>query len=214
MKDARFIELVNLYIDRQISPAETAELELEIQACPRHRRIYQQYCHMHRATKLVYESFRADAEQPAVTGVQPGSIAYFAQRRQRVRRNFWLSSLGGLAAAACLAFYFVRGDAGNPSSSAAKIAIAATQTAPTSASVAPHGAVDVSRLPALVLAPARDARTFALSQSDTVRPVSLFDDGMFDAKPNLNGAARTVFPAKAKADAQVPTELSAFQFQR
>ena len=35
MKDTRFIELVNLYVDRQISSAETAELEAEIQASPR-----------------------------------------------------------------------------------------------------------------------------------------------------------------------------------
>ena len=51
MKESRFIELVNLYVDRQISTAETAELEAEIQVSPRHRKIYQQYCHMQRATK-------------------------------------------------------------------------------------------------------------------------------------------------------------------
>ncbi len=61
MNDNRFIELVNLYIDRQISAAETAELEAEIQGNPRRRAIYKQYCQMHRATTLVYESFRAQA---------------------------------------------------------------------------------------------------------------------------------------------------------
>ena len=78
MKDTRFIELVNLYVDRQISPAETAELEAEIQASPRRRKIYQQYCHMQRATKLVYESFRANAEQPVGENSRSGgSIAQF-----------------------------------------------------------------------------------------------------------------------------------------
>ena len=61
MKDNRFIELLNLYVDRQISPAETAELEAEIQSSPRRQKIYREYCQMHRATKLVYESFRHSA---------------------------------------------------------------------------------------------------------------------------------------------------------
>ena len=42
MKDTRFIELVNLYVDRQISAEETAELETEIQANPRRRQVYQE----------------------------------------------------------------------------------------------------------------------------------------------------------------------------
>ena len=133
MKDTRFTELVNLYIDRQISQAETAELEIEIQANPRRRQIYQQYCHMHRATKLVYESFRTNGEQPAGATAQPGSIAYFAQRRQKVRRNFWLSAVGGLAAAACAALYFVRADVGQPAGQTPAAKIVAVAPAPTPA---------------------------------------------------------------------------------
>ena len=65
MKESKFIELLNLYIDRQISPEEAARLEEEILHNPRHRRIYQQYCRMHRACTLVLENIRAQADQGA-----------------------------------------------------------------------------------------------------------------------------------------------------
>ena len=42
MKDNRFIELLNLYIDRQITVAETAELEAEIQQNPKRQAVYRQ----------------------------------------------------------------------------------------------------------------------------------------------------------------------------
>ena len=63
MKDHRFIELLNLYIDRQITVDETAELEAEIQGSPQRQAVYRQYCQIHAATKVVYESFRAGADE-------------------------------------------------------------------------------------------------------------------------------------------------------
>jgi hypothetical protein len=39
MKDNRFIELLNLYIDRQITAEETAELESEIQNSPQRQAV-------------------------------------------------------------------------------------------------------------------------------------------------------------------------------
>jgi hypothetical protein len=214
MKDTRFIELINLYVDRQISPEETAELEIEIQANPKRRQVYQQYCHMHRATKLVYESFRTHADQPAGATVQPGSIAYFAQRRQRVRRNFWLSAVGGLAAAACAAVYFVRADAGRAvqavDSTATVVAVA-----PKPVAIATNPAAVQRDYDALLTAMHQtEPRAFAITQSQPVRPVSLFDDGVFEAKPDLSPDARRVFPVKAKADKQQAAEFTAFQFQR
>ena len=43
MKDNRFIELLNLYIDRQITVAETTELEAEIQQNPKRQAVYRQH---------------------------------------------------------------------------------------------------------------------------------------------------------------------------
>ncbi|HVU18990.1 MAG TPA: hypothetical protein VHD32_18945 [Candidatus Didemnitutus sp.] len=212
MKDARFIELVNLYIDRQISAEDTAELESEIQTNAAHRRIYQQYCHMHRASKLVYESFRANAEEPAAGGAQHGSIAYFAQRRQRVRRNYWLGSLAGLAAAACAAVYFGRADV-SPSNSAPAAAVAVKAAVPAAKPVA---VANVEVVPARTNYPAllndkHRTDSFAINQNAQVQPVALFDDGVFATPANLTTDARRLAPTKAKTGDQ---PMAAFQFQR
>lgn len=211
MKDARFIELVNLYIDRQISPEDTTALETEIQSNVARRRIYQQYCHMHRASKLVYESFRANAEQPAADGVQPGSIAYFAQRRQRARRKYWTASFAGLAAAACAAVYFGRAEL--PTSSIAPAAVALKAAAPTAK---PLAVATVQAVPArtnytALLNENRRTDSFALSQNAQVQPVALFDDGVFATPANLSPDARRLAPAKSKTGEQ---PMAAFQFQR
>ena len=48
MKESKFIELLNLYIDQQISPEDAALLEEAILQNPRRRQIYRQYCRMHK----------------------------------------------------------------------------------------------------------------------------------------------------------------------
>ena len=107
MKDHRFIELVNLYIDRQISAAETADLEAEIQANPRRRAIYHQYCQINRAATLVYESFRTDAPgQENVLAKGKATIARIQHSGHQPRAR-WAYYAGGLAAA-CVALVLVR----------------------------------------------------------------------------------------------------------
>ena len=216
MKDARFVELVNLYIDRQIAPEEAAELEAEIQASPRRRALYREYCQMHRATKLVYDSFRAHADVQIGGAAEPGSIAYFAQRRSRVRRTFWLSTAAGLAAAVAVAFHFVRPEAG-PSvplagtpAPAAKVAVAAPQP------MAPAPAKAVAQPDyAALLASLRQAqpRTYAISPAPAVAPVSLFDDGVFDHKQPTASGANGMTLSKGASKNQT-AEVTAFQFQR
>ena len=211
MKDARFIELVNLYIDRQISAEETAELELEIQSNPARRRTYQQYCRMHRATTLVYESFRAHAEAPATSVAQPGSIAYFAQRRQRARRTFWGVSVAGMAAAACAVLVLAHHAGLTPGSGAPTVAVKTATPAAVASTVAAAPVTAVTRTDyASLLATAHrtDAATFVLNQPSQVQPVSLFDDGVF----NLQPGSLKVVPAKNGKTADQPTV--AFQFQR
>src|SRR4051812_48260411 len=105
MIDNRFIELVNLYIDRQITAEETAELEAEMQANPRRRAVYKQYCQLHTATKQVYTGFRAQAPAPQADAPTGRVIrAEFARRH----RTHWIHYAGGLAAAACLGLALVR----------------------------------------------------------------------------------------------------------
>jgi hypothetical protein len=49
MKDNRFLELVNIYLDGEISDAETAELEQEIRSSPGRLDQYRRYCRMQKA---------------------------------------------------------------------------------------------------------------------------------------------------------------------
>lgn len=111
MKDSRFIELLNLYVDREISREEAALLEQEILRDPSRKRIYQQYCRMSRASELLSEQFKSAA-------VPSGSVLAEAARKADAKvvnfpsqgnRRFrpWLAGFACAAAAACLAFVIV-----------------------------------------------------------------------------------------------------------
>lgn len=230
MKDTRFTELVNLYIDRQISPDEAAELELEIQSNPRRRQVYLQYCRMHRATKLVYESFRAHSEQIGQPARQPATIAHI-QGRIRQRRLRWAYAASGLAAAACVAFVVMRSNfsdaapapadlAAAKPTAAAPVVAAVQQPAPVAVAAAPQPAR--AELPqrqaiaadyATLLASLRqeDDRLLALPNGTAPRLDSLFDDGVFDERNALQRRANLLQKSK---NPRVQTEFTAFQFQR
>jgi hypothetical protein len=111
MKESKFIELLNLYIDQQISPQDARLLEEEIAQDPQRRRVYQQYCKMHRACSLVFENFRAQA-QPAAGGA--GQIAAgvvdFQPHARRIRWGYYAAGLAaaGFAVAVVGAHLYVR----------------------------------------------------------------------------------------------------------
>ena len=100
MKESKFMELLNLYIDQQISPVEAALLEAEILRDPQRRRTYREYCQLHRACTLVFE----DAKSRAEAG-EAARLTELAPRR-RVAWGYWAA---GLAAAACVTFVTVQG---------------------------------------------------------------------------------------------------------
>ena len=229
MKDNRFIELVNLYIDRQISAEETAELEAEIQASPQRRAVYRQYCQLHSATKQVYESFRTNAEPQA--GAPAGRVVTgeFARRP----RSNWIHYAGGLTAAACLAVVFVRYNAGS-SPATGELAGTATPQAVQVATVTPPAPVAIERVaaaPAATMVSLKDhlaaepdyaamlaalrreeQRAFANGEIQSSRLPSLFDDGVFDARQFAPANSQRTFRGK-QAPAQ-QAEFTAFQFQR
>lgn len=71
MKDKKFLELLNLYLDGEIDAAGAVELEQEILANPARRRVYNDYCRIHRATTMVYEQFRAAGDASETTPTLP-----------------------------------------------------------------------------------------------------------------------------------------------
>lgn len=231
MKDRRFIELVNLYIDRQISADETAELEAEIQSNPRRRAVYRQYCQMHRATTLVFDSFRTQApDQPATAVARPGSIARF-EGRSSGRGYHWVYYAGGLAAAACLALLFVRLDNTRPAGAGpGELVVADPQPAAQIAAVPPPAVmipVNASERPKAGLISLRNvaaepdyaALLTALRQEEqrngevrSGRQPSLFEDGVFEVPQGFPAGNQRTFRSRQTPAQQA--EFTAFQFQR
>jgi hypothetical protein len=72
MKDAKFIELLNLYLDHQI-PDESAELEAEIRAIPRAAALYRQYCQMQKACNVLAADLRAQAPGAGAGSARPAT---------------------------------------------------------------------------------------------------------------------------------------------
>ncbi|MCX6952508.1 MAG: zf-HC2 domain-containing protein [Verrucomicrobia bacterium] len=126
MKDSEFIELLNLYLDHEISAADAARLEAEVQASPERRRVYQQYCRMQKACTLLAKDF-VDESVPA----DNRKVVAF----EEARRSPWGASTfafgGAVAAAACLAVFFVtRNNATAPAGAPALNVAAVTAPAP------------------------------------------------------------------------------------
>ncbi len=232
MNDNHFIELVNLYIDRQISGEEMELLEAEMQANPRRRAVYRQYCQMHRATTLVYESFRSeDGVLPTDKLKVQAKIAQFEP--QYSRRKHWTYYATGLAVA-CVALAFAKVTfSHNAANQSQTVALKTTALQPVAVAqslpVLSQQAVAVAQQPkpvsviarsvslvadqdyAAMLAAMRkeDQRAFASGQIQPSRTTSLFEDGVFDSQPA--GSLR-IFRSKPAASQQA--EFAAFQFQR
>jgi anti-sigma factor RsiW len=99
MNDTKFIELLNLYVDHEISAADAALLEAEIERTPARRRVYRQYCQMQKACTVLAHDFRSERSTAGADIVQ------FPVRRQPART--WAYATGLVAVAACIALVFV-----------------------------------------------------------------------------------------------------------
>ena len=108
MKESKFIELLNLYIDHQISPEDAASLEEAILENPRRRQIYRQYCRMHRACTIVLD--RGQSENGA-EATATRVVAFAAPRRSH--RGYYSASLAAAACVTLVAVLSVRRSGGN-----------------------------------------------------------------------------------------------------
>lgn len=120
MNDKRFIELLNLYVDQELTEAEARALEQEIAQRPDRRRVYTQYCRMQRACVRLYEQQSVPAPRVAslAAAVAAGGPDLELElpapasepvvvRPQRWGWATWGSGLA-VAAAACVALVAVR----------------------------------------------------------------------------------------------------------
>ncbi|MFH1499843.1 MAG: hypothetical protein ABII82_18685 [Verrucomicrobiota bacterium] len=100
MKDARFNELLNLYLDHRLSEADAAELEAEVTRNPVRRRIYNGYCRMQRACNVLFESEREQAPRAcSLTRALEEVNRKLAGEVVESRSVSWLVWSGALAAA-------------------------------------------------------------------------------------------------------------------
>jgi hypothetical protein len=107
MNDSQFFELLNLYLDHEISAADAARLEAEVQANPGRREIYRQYCRMQKACTQLSAEFQTEAA--AATDSSPKLIAFDPNAAAASRRRSNAPYVFGAfaAAAACVAVIFV-----------------------------------------------------------------------------------------------------------
>ncbi len=219
MKDAKFIELLNLYVDHQITAEDASLLEVEIQRSPERRRIYREYCQMQKACNLLAENF-------ATTTPAGGKVVDFP-RATRSRMTLATYTMGALAAAACLAVVFVqRGRfaetelAASPASSAIMSNVATSLPPAASVAVVP---TLVSARPALQPAFGGLGRQESAVNTSLVASVPLdwmnrvqlqrvpAQDIWFESRPSAQ-PGDLVFRSPRSTEAQ--TTLAAFRFQR
>jgi len=108
MKEAKFIELLNLYLDQQIDSSDAELLEQEILRRPDRRRTYLEYCRMHRACSLLLAAEPAEpagARLAAAMAEADSKVHEFPAPRPRTRSLAWAGGL--MAAAAGLALLLV-----------------------------------------------------------------------------------------------------------
>ena len=131
MKDSEFIELLNLYLDHEISADNAARLEAEVQGNPERRRVYRQYCRMQKACTLLANDFNG---QEAGDAKHDRKVIAFDPSG----RSAWgpgILAAGGLMAAACVALVLV-----NRSSGPTPPAVAVPTVATMQGTVAPVAA--------------------------------------------------------------------------
>jgi predicted anti-sigma-YlaC factor YlaD len=177
MKDSEFMELLNLYLDHEISAADAARLEAEVQNNPARRQIYREYCRMQKGCALVAQDFQT--EQPPATDRKV--VAFEAANRRS--RMASLYTVGTFAAAACIAIVLVSRNREASGQDAAAQVPAIAQTAPTnSASEKPNSTIAAnSQVPsALVQTVSLPTRTSQPSSAAT-NPLSLAANAQADA---------------------------------
>jgi len=236
MNDKKFIELLNLYVDREISSEEAAALEQAIASSPERRKVYLQYCRIHKASVMLAESYKSDSiPEGSILGRAASDadrkIAAYPSRQSRGPAWAWFTGLGVAAAAACVALVVVR----NEGASMAPIAprdVTFTQTELTSNLQTVSTPIPITSVTAANRERAKvgmfvnaqasmDEMVFAGSNAErlawmdgvqlpVLHPVAP-DKLVFEAKQPGRSDQR-VFRTGGTADAKV--EMTAFEFQK
>lgn len=136
MKDSEFIELLNLYLDHEISAADAARLEAEVQSNPARRRVYREYCQMQKACKLLVHDLQTEVAPAGDKKV----VAFDSGVSVSHRREIFAAG-AFVALAACVTIIFVsRSREAGAAGSVAQSALVARELRTVPTAVAPVAA--------------------------------------------------------------------------
>ncbi|RFC49689.1 MAG: hypothetical protein DUW69_000910 [Verrucomicrobia bacterium] len=207
MKDSKFIELLNLYVDHQISPAEAEQLEVAVKGSPERRRVYREYCQMQKACAVLAVNFRTEA--PA----RDPKIVEFQPRRSPRRAVAYVTSLA--AVAACVAVVFtLRIKPATPVAAVVPTAAATLAVRPALQPVFGPKVLSLRAQNAELAESAADSPAFAGWMNNiqlSSMPGASPDDLRFDAHGTLQPDVRTY---RAGRPIQGKVEWTAFTFQK
>lgn len=241
MKENRFIELLNLYVDHQIAPGEASELEAEILHNPERRKTYRDYCQIQRASEIIFGHKTQQVPTPfalekSLRETERKIIAFTA--RPKSGWVTYTAAFGGLTAmAACVAFVLL-GTRTPPVAPASIVDALALVTAPAPLVVAasqPSNILSTAQTPVQVsrasgthlILTVQDfsngREELALSDgaagTEWMQQVQLpqvqrviVDNSAFETRPNLQQDNSRVFRSGRPIQGNV--EFTAFQFQR
>jgi hypothetical protein len=216
MKDPEFIELLNLYVDREISAEDALRLEAEVVANPGRREVYDQYCRMQKACSMLSEEIAETTPAPEVTIVQfptqsPWHIGQFA--------------LGIAAAAACavgIVTYKLHDTSRYMPMADAPVAAAKPAPAPT-----PLGLVgDTDSMKPVFTTRVSNERVYAVAENSApvaqlnwigdiqMPPVFTAANSELLINPRTDIKAPALTDTPGQNDPQEPAEMAAFRFQR
>jgi hypothetical protein len=222
MNDKEFIELLNLYVDREISPADALRLEKVVATNTRRREIYDQYCRIQKACSMLSEE-TLDMSSVRTT---PAVIEFPSERTWRLG-----PMVAGLAAAAACAVVIV----GVKNREAASADLTSSNSAPAAVASNPVAAAadSLSMKPVLFMrlpsdSASRGAQRTLLTNSDAqapmpqlnwigdihMSPVSPSATGDFLLNPKTDLKAAVMTDSAPSRDSQEPVEMAAFRFQR
>ena len=150
MKDAEFIELLNLYLDHEISAVDARRLEVEVSNNPARNKIYHEYCQMQKACVILAQT---SALETAYAPTESNVVRF---QEAAPRWSFGFYAVAACAAAACVALVAVMR---NGHGSANLAALAPESSAITNIQFAPVSplASNIRDLPRTVSVAARNA---------------------------------------------------------
>jgi len=216
MNDKEFIELLNLYVDREISAGDAVRLEKVVATNARRREIYDQYCRIQKACSMLSEE-TLDMSSVRTTATVIAFPAHSPWRFGPV--------MAGLAAmAACtVAIVGVRNHSGLATNDAIRSVTVSSPAALTADSISMKPVLSV-RAPDD--APLRGSRLLTdidpqstLAQLNWIGDIHLAPvapsaaaDFLLNPKTDLKAGAMT--DSQTSRDSQEPVEMTAFRFQR